>query len=181
LTEILKLVNSCPVFLDHYRDAWASAANTPFRFWKKESYEGGICTPFIVHWPARLKGMENTVNRGVAHVIDILPTCLELANANYPSSIHGLKTSTYAGESLIPLIYGKINSTHDTLFWEHEGGRAIRIGNWKMASLKDQKWELFNLEKDKTEINDLSSQYPDRVEDMNKLWEDWAKKVNLYK
>ncbi len=162
-------------------DAWASAANTPFRFWKKESYEGGICTPFIVHWPARLKGMENTVNRGVAHVIDILPTCIELANADYPSSIHGLKTSTYAGKSLIPLIFGKINSTHDTLFWEHEGGRAIRIGNWKMASLKDQKWELFNLEKDKTEINDLSSQYPDRVEDMNKLWEDWAKKVNLYK
>jgi arylsulfatase A-like enzyme len=78
-------------------NAWASAVNSPFRFWKIESYEGGICTPFIVHWPDGLKKQENSINRGVGHVIDILPTCLKLADAKYPSEINGLKTDQLDG------------------------------------------------------------------------------------
>lgn len=160
-------------------DAWASAANTPFRYWKKESYEGGICTPFIVHWPAGLKGMENTINHGIAHVMDILPTCMDLAKASYPSHIHGMETSPFIGKSLLPLIQGELTTTHDTLFWEHVGGRAIRIGNWKMASLKGQSWELFDLATDRTELYDLSLQYPEKIKEMNKLWEEWAVKMGV--
>lgn len=154
--------------------AWASASNTPFRYWKKESYEGGSATPFIVHWPEKLGGMENTINRGVAHVIDIMPTCLELAGAQYPDSINGGKTNKLDGKSLMPLIMGQTDVLHDTLYWEHEGGRAIRIGNWKMSSLPNAPWQLFNISEDHTEYNDLAAKYPDKVASMNEAWEKWA-------
>jgi arylsulfatase A-like enzyme len=154
--------------------AWASASNTPFRYWKKESYEGGSATPLIIHWPAGLKGKENTINRGVAHVIDILPTCLELAKVKYPDTVNGEKTIPPDGKSLLPLIYGSTHSIHDTLFWEHEGGRAIRIGDWKMTALSGKPWELYNLAVDHTETNDLSAKYPEKVKQMNDGWRSWA-------
>ena len=118
-------------------EAWAGAVNTPFRYWKKESYEGGCATPFIVHWPERLKAQGNTINRSVAHVIDIMPTCLELAGAKYPETINGEKTFPMPGKSLLPLLYNETSSIHDTLYWEHVGGRAIRIGDWKLSALKN--------------------------------------------
>ncbi|GET23987.1 arylsulfatase [Prolixibacter sp. NT017] len=154
--------------------AWASASNTPFRYWKKESYEGGSATPFIVNWPAKLSGLAGTLNRGVAHVIDILPTCLEVAGATYPDSINGTKTPKLDGKSLMPLILGKTQVLHDTLYWEHEGGRAIRIGDWKMSALSRHSWELFNLTSDHTETHDLSAKYPEKVKEMNQAWEKWA-------
>ncbi len=151
--------------------AWASAANTPFRYWKKESYEGGSATPFIVHWPEKLTDKNNTINRGLAHVIDVMPTCLEIAGTQYPDSINGLKTVKLDGKSLMPLIMGETASIHDTLFWEHENGRAIRIGEWKMAALPNEPWELFHISEDHTETNDLSLNYPDKVKEMNAAWE----------
>ncbi len=160
-------------------NGWASACNTPLRYWKKESYEGGTLTPFIIHWKDGLKGKENNINRGVAHVIDFLPTCLELADAKYPKMINGEKTLPPVGKSLIPLINGKIKSTHNTLYWEHEGGRAIRIGDWKMSALPGKQWELFHISEDHTEINDLSKQHPEKVARMNNAWEKWAKSLNI--
>ncbi len=157
--------------------AWASASNTPFRFWKKESYEGGSATSFIIHWPNGLKGKENTINRSVAHVIDILPTCLELSGATYPKTINGEKTVSLDGTSILPLLYGQKQSIHDTLYWEHEGGRAIRTGDWKMSSLPGKQWELFNISKDHTEIKDLSGKNQDKVIEMNKGWTNWAKRM----
>ncbi|WP_163708722.1 arylsulfatase [Mangrovibacterium lignilyticum] len=153
--------------------AWASASNTPFRYWKMESYEGGTATPFIVHWPKGLAGKANTINRGVSHVIDVLPTCLELAGAQYPDSVNGEKTILPEGKSLLPLLEdGK--AIHDTLYWEHQGGRAIRIGEWKMSSLPNKPWELYHITKDHTEMNDLAGSEPNRVADMNAAWEKWA-------
>ena len=156
-------------------NAWASAANTPFRFWKKESYEGGTATPFIVHWPAKLKNKQNTINRDVAHVIDVLPTCLALSGTKYPETFIGQTTLKPSGKNMLPLIFGETQSIHDTLFWEHEGGRAIRISDWKMASLPGKEWELFNLTTDHTETTDLSKQNPERVAEMNAAWEKWAR------
>ncbi len=160
-------------------NAWASAVNTPFRYWKKESYEGGSATPFIVHWPEKLKGQENTLNRGVAHVIDLMPTCLQLAGAEYPDSINNEKTDPLPGTSLLPLLFNETASIHDTLYWEHEGGRAIRIGDWKMSSLPNRDWELFNLAEDHTEMTDLSEKYPEKVAQMDEAWKKWAKSVGL--
>ena len=159
-------------------EAWASALNTPYRYWKKESYEGGAKTPFIVSWPAKLKTNSNAINNGVGHVIDLMPTCLELAGAKYPTMINNLKTQNLDGKNLLPLIFGLTKSIHDTLYWEHEGGRAVRVENWKMASLKNMKWELFNLSEDQTESSNLADQYPEKVRQMDELWQKWAKKVN---
>jgi len=159
--------------------AWASASNTPFRYWKKESYEGGSATPMIVHWPKGLKGEENTINRSVAHVIDILPTCVELANAKFPAMINEVKALKPDGRSMLPILYRKTQSLHDTLFWEHEGGRAIRIGDWKMSSLPRQSWQLFHISVDHTEINDLAVEYPEKVTSMNEAWEKRAASLNI--
>jgi arylsulfatase A-like enzyme len=161
-------------------DAWASAANTPWRYWKKESYEGGIHTPFIVHWAGGLKGKQNTINPGFCHVMDLLPTCLELARTGYPDNFRDSGILPPAGKSLIPLINREISSTHDTMFWEHEGGRAVRIGNWKMAALKGEEWELFDLLADRTETNNLATGHPEKVKEMNALWEAWAREMKPY-
>ena len=150
--------------------AWAGAINAPFRYWKKESFEGGNCTPLILHWPAGLKGKENTINHGLGHVMDILPTCLELAGASYPEEVNGLHTSPVEGRSLLPLLNGEIATTHDTLFWEHEGGRALRIGSWKISALDHGQWELFNLAQDRTETNNLAEQMPEKVQEMEAVW-----------
>lgn len=160
-------------------EAWASASNTPFRYWKMQSYEGGTATPLIVHWPDGLKGKENTINKTFAHVIDILPTCLNLAGANYPDTINGMKTIPPVGKNMLPLLQGNSTTIHDTIYWEHERGKAIRTGDWKMSAMPGKNWELFNIEKDHTETDDLSSQYPEKVAQMNEAWENWADKLAI--
>ncbi|RIJ48185.1 arylsulfatase [Maribellus luteus] len=160
-------------------NAWASAVNTPFRYWKKESYEGGSATPFIVHWPAKLKQQENTINRGLAHVIDILPTCLELSGSTYPETVNGRKAVPPVGKNLLPLLFNETESIHDTLYWEHEGGRAIRMGDWKMSALPNREWELFNLAADHTETNDLSAELPEKVKEMDEAWKSWANSIGV--
>ncbi len=159
--------------------AWGSASNTPFRYWKMESYEGGTATPFIVHWPEGLKEKENTINRGMAHVMDIMPTCLELSGANYPVQVNGLKTIPLAGKSLMQLLRGDAESSHDTLYWEHQRGRAIRIGDWKMTSLPEKDWELFNMVEDHTETNNLVTEFPEKVAAMDAAWKAWASELKI--
>ena len=100
-----------------------------------------------------------------------MPTCLDIAGAEYPDSINGLKTVGLDGKSLMPLMMEETASIHDTLFWEHQGGRAIRIGEWKMSSLPNKPWELFHITEDYTETRDLSSKYPEKVKEMNAAWE----------
>ena len=151
-------------------DAWAGALNAPFRYWKRESFEGGICSPFIMHWPEGLRGKENTINYGVSHVIDILPTFLEITATSYPDTINGLKTTPIEGRSMLPLIKGEANTTNDTLFWEHETGKALRIGDWKISALIGGEWELFNLAKDRTETNNLAAIMAKKVEEMEAVW-----------
>ena len=111
--------------------------------------------------------------------MDLLPTCLELAGVDYPSTFNEKQTTSMDGKSLIPLIQEKISTTHDTLYWEHVGGRAVRIGDWKMSALRRGDWELFDLSVDPTEINNLAEEQPERYESMNALWEEWATRVKL--
>jgi len=158
-------------------EAWAGALNTPFRYWKRESFEGGSCSPFIMHWPEGLRGKENTINYGVSHVIDILPTFLEITTTNYPDSINGLKTIPVEGRSILPLIRGEANATRDTLFWEHETGKALRIGDWKISALIGGEWELFNMAKDRTETNNLAVIMPKKVKEMEAVWRQEYKRI----
>ena len=111
--------------------------------------------------------------------MDILPTCLELAGADYPASFNDKTVTPPDGKSLIPLINGDAAFTHDTIFWEHEGGRAVRTGDWKMSALDHEEWELFDLSADWTETNNLKEQFPERAAEMNALWEEWAIKMKI--
>jgi arylsulfatase A-like enzyme len=159
-------------------DAWAGAINSPFRYWKIQSFEGGICTPLIVNWPDGLKKKENTFNKGVGHVMDILPTCLDLAKATYPELMNGVVIEGPSGRSILPLLFRNAKSTNDTLFWEHEGGRAARLGDWKIAALRNKEWELFNLAEDRTETKNLASANPGKVKELDALWKRWSEHVN---
>jgi len=159
--------------------AWASASNTPFRYWKKESYEGGCHTPLIVHWPEGLKAKPGSITEEVGHAIDIMPTCLELAGARYPAEYQDHVLTPLDGQSLAPLLAGGTRKGHDTLFFEHMGGRAVRTGDWKLVALKDEPWRLYNLAEDRTETDDLAAKFPERVQPMSGTWEQWAKEVGL--
>jgi arylsulfatase len=104
---------------------------------------------------------------------------VELAGAEFPKMIHGEYTLKPDGKSLLPLLHNKEQVIHDTLYWEHEGGRAIRIGDWKLTSLPRQEWQLFFISKDHTEMNDLASKFPQKVAEMNRAWTMWAIKTGI--
>lgn len=161
--------------------AWANANNTPFRYWKKESFEGGCHTPLIVHYPDGLQALGGTMTGQVGHVMDIMPTCLELAGAEYPATYNGHDITPVEGKSLIPIFHGQEREGHDAIFFEHERGRAVRMGDWKLTanSGTPQKWELYHLSEDRTETKDLASEHPERVEEMIQAWNHWAKRVGI--
>ena len=162
-----------------YGEEWANASNTPFRLYKSFVHEGGIATPLIVHWPAGLK-RKGAIEDEPGHLIDIMPTCLELAGANFPGEFNGTAATPPEGLSLLPLFEGK-RLDREFLFWEHEGNRAIRMGRWKLVQQlpepmhftaeDENRWELYDLEKDPSETEDLAAKYPERVKEMAAKWE----------
>ena len=161
---------------------WAGAINTPFRYWKAESFHGGIAAPTIVHWPAGMKSGRGTIVDEPCHFIDVMPTCISLAGAEYPTTYkgHNIHPLAAEGRSLLPLISGEGEWNGErTLFWEHENGRAVRVGDWKMTSLRNGGWQLFDLSKDYSETNNVAAEHPDKVREMKALWNNWAKSVGL--
>jgi arylsulfatase len=160
---------------------WASASNTPFRYWKKESFEGGCHTPLIVRWPKGLRTKPGSVTSQVGHVIDIMPTCLELAGAKYPGRYNGHTLTPLDGKTLTPILRDKERKGHKRLFFEHMGGRAVIEDDFKLVALKDRPWELYNLSRDRTEMDNLAARHTDRVRAMSSQWDNWAGKVGLKK
>jgi arylsulfatase A-like enzyme len=150
---------------------FSSAANTPFRRHKTWVHEGGISTPFIAHWPNGIPE-KNALRTKPAHVIDVLPTLMELAGAPSTSLPDA---PTLPGSSLIPAFKSGESSTHEALWFFHENNRAFRKGNWKIvADNKTQNWSLYNLSTDRAEQNDLSGAEPDRVKQMAEQWQSLA-------
>lgn len=157
---------------------WANVGNTPLRYYKNYSFEGGIKTPLIISWPKGLRN-QNPLNHYPAHLIDILPTLAELAGANYPLELNGKSVLPAAGESLLPAIRGNKSIREKPLFWEWAVGRAVRKGNWKLvAHGKDAAWELYDLEKDPSEIHNVSLKFPEKTQELRVLFEEWKKKVS---
>ncbi|MBK5291519.1 MAG: arylsulfatase [Acidobacteriia bacterium] len=161
-----------------YRTPWANASNTPFRLYKHWVHEGGISTPFIAHWPDRIrKGGGLTHQPG--HLIDVMATCLDVSGAAYPSERKGKKITPFEGRALTPIFEGRTRKAHPALYWEHEGNRAVREGDWKLVSRHPGDWELYDLKSDRTELSNLASKNPDRVARMKKMYEAWAARCGV--
>jgi len=147
---------------------WSTAANTPFRLHKSWMHEGGISTPLIVHWPQGISA-RGELRHDPVHFVDVLPTVLDLAR----SPIRPLQSEAppLAGVSLVPSWKNKPVSRQDALWWCHRGNRAIRKGKWKMVTLGDGEWALYDLDKDRGEMNDLTTQHPEIVKELKTAWE----------
>mgnify|MGYP001298128949 FL=1 len=145
---------------------WANLSNAPFRMYKRYTHEGGVATPLIVHWPDGLKD-QNTLRHSPGHIIDIAPTCLNAA---------GLSTKGMEGQTLLP-VFTKDSTQPRTLFWEHEGNRAVRQGDYKLVAQHNTPWELYNMRKDRNELHDLSRSMPQKAAELKKLYEAWAHRV----
>lgn len=154
---------------------WANAANTPYRYWKIESFGGGIRTPMIVHWPQGLKAKKGSTNDNLAHAFDILPTILDVTGISYPQSYKGNALTPMDGLSLLPILNGQKSNGRQSLFFEHANGRAYQQGQWKliMPSGGNRVWELYDLSKDRGEIQNLAQANPAKVEEMQAAWEKW--------
>jgi arylsulfatase len=152
---------------------WANVSNTPLRKFKNFSYEGGIKTPMIAWWPGRIKPGSITAFPG--HFIDIMPTLVELSGAEYPRQFDGNTITPMQGVSLVPILNGENVKREKPLFWQWSRGRAVRDGRWKLISQtgNEVKWELYDMQADRTELTDLASQFPDQVSRLAEMWQTW--------
>ena len=159
---------------------WAHAINTPFRYWKSKVFDGGVCTPLIAHWPEGIP-RKNIINDEPGHVVDFMATCLDLAGAAYPEMFKGKAITPLHGKSLLPVFQTGQREDPEYIFWEHFGSKGLLQGKWKLVQLnKDSGWQLFDLEQDRTETNDLSAQYPAVVDQMKNKWNELAGKMQVY-
>jgi arylsulfatase A-like enzyme len=151
--------------------AWANASNTPWRMYKHYSHEGGISTPCIVHWPAGCR--RNAMDHTPAHLIDLMPTLVAATGSPYPERLDTRNILPMAGASLMPAMRGE-RMPERTLYFEHEGTRAVREGRYKLTALRDGPWQLYDMQRDRTEMQDLAAKQPERVESLARKWEVWA-------
>lgn len=157
---------------------WANASNTPFRRYKHWVHEGGIATPCIGHWPAAIPG--GTISHAVCHLIDVLPTFLAAAEGTYPSQAIGGPALPLEGESLLPLLSGDLTwERTKPIFWEHEGNCAVRFGRWKLVKQFTHPWELYDMQHDRTELQDLSADHPEIFQGMINQFEAWAARCGV--
>jgi arylsulfatase len=162
-----------------YGLSWANASNTPFRRYKHWVHEGGIATPLIAHWPARIRA-RGELRHEPGHLIDIMATCIDVSGATYPKKSKGNDVQPMEGKSLVPAFEGKPIGRSAPLFWEHEGNRAVRMGKWKLvAKGRTGPWELYDMEADRTELHDLAEKQPERVKQMADLWEAYALRTGV--
>lgn len=152
---------------------WYNVGNTPYRMRKSQQHEGGHITPLIMHWPNGIKKKGNYI-REHAHLTDIMPTCLELAGAEYPVSYKNNTLDPLDGKTFLPLLKGKKQDDKRAFFWEHEGNTAVRVGDWKLVSLHKKTWELYNLATDPYELDNVIAQHPELALELQVKYETWA-------
>jgi arylsulfatase len=152
-----------------YGVGWANVSNAPFRLYKRWVHEGGIATPLVVHWPNG-----NLRDGGVAHAMfqltDVLPTILDAIGSDVPSEL--------GGRSMLPALRGGSVDPRP-LFWEHTGNAAVRLGDWKLVRAFGGEWELYSMELDRTELNDVAARHPEVVLELAARWDDWAERAEV--
>ncbi len=159
----------------HVGPNWAYAQNAPFARYKSHTHEGGVASPFVIRWPAKIKAGSRTDQ--VGHIIDFMPTFLDVAAGEYPMSNNGKALLQPEGISLVPVLTGEKESLDRPapLFWFWAKKRAIREGNWKLVWESPKNgWELYNLALDRTETNNVAADQPGKVAQMSKKWIAWA-------
>jgi arylsulfatase len=156
---------------------FSNACNTPFRRHKTWVHEGGISTPLVVQWPKGIAA-RGELRTNPAHFVDILPTVLELAGVKKPETWQGEPIPAAPGKSLVPVFAKDGTVTHDSLWWLHEGNRAIRIGDWKLVAANGDPWELYDLKTDRAEQHNLAAQQPDKVKELSEAWEKQTKEFS---
>ncbi len=157
--------------------AWANVSDAPFREFKTDTFEGGIATPFLVHWP---NGFERhgELEREVGHVIDLMPTFLDVAGVRLPTERDGAPVPPLEGRSLLPLLRGE-SLPERALFWEHEGNRAVRRGDWKAVRPDGTGWSLFDMHADGTETEDVAAEHEDVLRELQALYDAWSERVGV--
>ncbi len=158
-----------------YGYGWATVSNTPFRMFKHYVHEGGISTPLIAHWPAQIK-RHGELESTPGHLIDLMATAVDVANADYPKSNGNGSIIPMEGLSLTP-VFGGAPIDRQALYWEHEGNRAIRVGDYKLVSMYPGDWELYNISVDRSEQHDLSRAEPARFEQLGTMWHSYAERA----
>lgn len=167
-------------FYSHVGPGWATAQNTPFRRFKQYCHEGGVATPLLARWPEGIKPGSRTDQ--VGHIIDFLPTFLEMAGAEYPDKHPDFEKQTLPldGKSLLPVLKGREREPHSEVYWYWGGNRAVRQGDWKLVyDRHDKRWFLFDFEKDRVEANDLAAEHPEIVQKLTDKWNAWAKMTEV--
>lgn len=162
-----------------YDARWANMCNTPLRLYKQYAHEGGSSTPMIAHWPAGIpKSAAGTLTPLTSHLVDLMPTVVELAKAEYPQNIDGRAILPMEGVSLVPaLTNGKTDRGDHPLFWEFAGNHAVRVGDWKLVAERSKDWELYDLATDRCETRNLAAEHPDQVRSLASAYDRWANRT----
>ena len=165
---------------DYQEQNWAYLSNTPLQQYKGNFHEGGFSSPFIAWFPSKIKA--GRIDKGTGHLIDLAPTFYDLAGISYPKTLNGVKSNPLPGKSLLPVLFDGVSEVkRDTpLFWERAGNRAVRDGKWKIVStFPSNKWELYDIEKDRGETKDLAQSNPDIVNQLSSKYLEWAEKTGV--
>jgi arylsulfatase len=160
-----------------YGRSWAHLSNTPFREYKHWVHEGGIATPLLARWPRGLGGA-GTVHRAPHQLVDVLPTLLDAAGAAGPRVRGDKPVPPAEGRSMLPGLRGAAVEPRD-LFWEHEGNSAVRSGGWKLVRKHAQDWELYAIDSDRAEQQDVAADHPALVAELAERYEAWARRCGV--
>ena len=160
-----------------YSLPWANASNSPFRLFKRWTHEGGISTPFIVSWPERIR--QAGIVHEPTHISDIPATCIDAGGATYPTELNGNDITPIEGVSFMDAIDNGEWKRDLPIYWEHEGSRALRIDNWKLVAEVGGEWELYDMDEDRTELNNLVESNAPKAAEMIALYESWAERCGV--
>jgi arylsulfatase len=178
-----------PETYNHYPTGWAVAFSTPFRMFKRYTYQGGVCDPLVIHWPAGIKA-KGEVRHQYHHSTDIFPTILECCGLEMPKVVNGVEQSPLSGVSMrYSFDAADAPTTKETQYYEMLGSRGIWHKGWKavtehgptsgLGNFENDRWQLFHTDEDRSEAHDLAEQHPDKVEELKALWLEEAKKNNV--
>ncbi|MEQ8791924.1 MAG: arylsulfatase [Pirellulaceae bacterium] len=162
-----------------YDARWANMCNTPLRLYKQYAHEGGSATPMIAHWPRGIK-VQGELTGFTSHLVDVMPTVVDLAGAEYPKEVDGRQVHPMEGVSLVSALKGEKDRGDHPLYWDYSGNHAVRAGDWKLVAERGKDWELYNLAKDRSETQNLAADQPDRVKQLAAKYDAWARRTGAH-